>query len=482
MRTLWGTRHQEHPLGFRQLLMTAFAVAFPNAAIFIVLASMELLGWGTAILCAVLAWVGVAGVLRIYFDDLRRVARYATALRDKFRGTPPQHLFFGAASELSSLYTQITNAFRERIAHLEAQTSTDAEILDHLPNPVVMVNRQRVVTGFNQAARGLFHNLETGRDLTRYIRDPILLDAFDDVAGEREQMKHAEFVLASDAHRHFDVLTARLPAATGDRNFVLSFSDLTELRKLEQMRADFATDAGHELRTPLSVLLGFIETLEGPAKDDPDALHQFLPVMRDQGQRMQHLIEDLLSLARIELNEHTPPSDDCDIGKIIDKVAQTLAMKAEAKGMEIKISCDLDNTEIVGEEKEMTQVFVNLVENAIKYGHPKTSIDVSITLAKNTPGALARYRHDRVLAVAVRDHSDGIAREHLPRLTERFYRVDTARSRAVGGTGLGLAIVKHLVQRHRGTMIIDSEQGVGSVFTVYLPAKASDNIRTLHRA
>ena len=197
---------------------------------------------------------------------------------------------------------------------------------------------------------------------------------------------------------------------------------------------------------------------------------------------MQHLIEDLLSLARIELNEHTPPSDDCDIGKIIDKVAQTLAMKAEAKGMEIRISCDLDNTEIVGEEKEMTQVFVNLVENAIKYGHPKTSIDVSITLAKNTPGALARYRHDRVLAVAVRDHSDGIAREHLPRLTERFYRVDTARSRAVGGTGLGLAIVKHLVQRHRGTMIIDSEQGVGSVFTVYLPAKASDNIRKLHTA
>lgn len=469
-------------MGFRQLLITALAVAIPNAAIFIVLASMELLGWGTAILCAVLAWGGVAGVLRIYFGDLRRVARYATALRDKFRGTPPQHLSFGAAAELSSLYTQITNAFRERIAHLEAQTSTDAEILDHLPNPVVMVNRQRVVTGFNQAARGLFHNLETGRDLTRYIRDPILLDAFDDVANEREQMKHAEFILASDAHRHFDVLTARLPAATGDRNFVLSFSDLTELRKLEQMRADFATDAGHELRTPLSVLLGFIETLEGPAKDDPDALRQFLPVMRDQGQRMQHLIEDLLSLARIELNEHTPPSGDCDVCQIVGKVAETLVMKANAKGMTIRVERNIENTEIVGDEKELTQVFVNLVENAIKYGHADTTIDVVISLAKNPPGALARFRHDRIIAVAIRDHSDGIAREHLPRLTQRFYRVDTARSRAVGGTGLGLAIVKHLVQRHRGTMLIESEEGVGSVFTVYLPAKASDNIRTLHRA
>ena len=248
------------------------------------------------------------------------------------------------------------------------------------------------------------------------------------------------------------------------------------------MRADFATDAGHELRTPLSVLLGFIETLEGPAKDDPDALAQFLPVMRDQGLRMQHLIEDLLSLARIELNEHTPPSEDCDVGKIIGKVAETLAMKADAKGMKIRVDHALDNTEIVGDEKELTQVFVNLVENAIKYGHPDTDVEVSITLAKTPPGALARFRHDRIMAVAIRDHSDGIAREHLPRLTERFYRVDTARSRAVGGTGLGLAIVKHLVQRHRGTMIIDSEQGVGSVFTVYLPAKADNNIRKLHSA
>ncbi|HAI30323.1 MAG TPA: two-component sensor histidine kinase, partial [Thalassospira sp.] len=448
-------------MGFRQLILTALAVAFPVAIVFIVLASMGQLGVGTAILSAVLSFVGVAAMLRIYFGDLRRVARYATDLRDQYKGTPPQHISFSAASELSSLYTQIAAAFRDRIALLEAQTSTDAEILDHLPNPVVMVNRQRVVTGFNRAANGLFHNLETGRDLTRFIRDPILLDAFDDVANNRETMKHAEFVLASDAHRHFDVLTARLPAAAGDRNFVLTFSDLTELRKLEQMRADFATDAGHELRTPLSVLLGFIETLEGPAKDDPDALNQFLPVMRDQAQRMQHLIEDLLSLARIELNEHTPPSENCNVGKIIGKVAESLAMKAQDKGMNIRVTSTLDDTDMVGEEKELTQVFVNLVENAIKYGHTNSDVEVSISLAQNPPGALARFRHDRIMAVAIRDHSDGIAREHLPRLTERFYRVDTARSRAVGGTGLGLAIVKHLVQRHRGTMQIESEQGVG---------------------
>lgn len=469
-------------MGFRQLILTALAVAFPVAIVFIVLASMGQLGVGTAILSAVLSFVGVAAMLRIYFGDLRRVARYATDLRDQYKGTPPQHISFSAASELSSLYTQIASAFRDRIALLEAQTSTDAEILDHLPNPVVMVNRQRVVTGFNRAANGLFHNLETGRDLTRFIRDPILLDAFDDVANNRETMKHAEFVLASDAHRHFDVLTARLPAAAGDRNFVLTFSDLTELRKLEQMRADFATDAGHELRTPLSVLLGFIETLEGPAKDDPDALNQFLPVMRDQAQRMQHLIEDLLSLARIELNEHTPPSENCNVGKIIGKVAESLAMKAQDKGMNIRVTSTLDDTDMVGEEKELTQVFVNLVENAIKYGHTNSDVEVSISLAQNPPGALARFRHDRIMAVAIRDHSDGIAREHLPRLTERFYRVDTARSRAVGGTGLGLAIVKHLVQRHRGTMQIESEQGVGSVFTVYLPAKTGDNVRKLHSA
>ncbi|OKH87315.1 ATP-binding protein [Thalassospira sp. TSL5-1] len=469
-------------MGFRQLLATAFALNIPPTAILVLLAASDQIAWGLAIIAAGASWLGIVGLLRIYFKDLRAVARYAATLRDHFRGTPPQRLTFEAAAELSSLYTQISTAFRERILTLEAQTSTDAEILDHLPNPVIMVNRQRTVTGFNQAAKSLFHNLETGYDLTRFIRDPILLDAFDTVSSGRRKMQHTEFVLSSDAQRHFDVLTAHLPAETGNRNFVLSFSDLTELRKVEQMRADFAADAGHELRTPLSVLLGFIETLEGPAKDDPDALGQFLPVMRDQAQRMQSLVEDLLSLARIELNEHTPPSNDCDVSTIIDKVAMALKVKADAKNMTIRVTSSLENTHTIGEEKELIQVFQNLIENAIKYGHQDSTVDVKLDLAKNPPAALARYRHSRIMAVSVCDQSDGIAREHLPRLTERFYRVDTARSRAVGGTGLGLAIVKHLVQRHRGTMTIDSEVGKGSVFTVYLPAQIGDNVHKLHRA
>ncbi|MFH1805762.1 MAG: ATP-binding protein [Pseudomonadota bacterium] len=469
-------------MGFQQLLLTASTLSFPAAAILTVLAAAGQIGWGLAVMTCAAIWLGVAGILRLYFGDLRRVARYAAQLRDEFRGTPPPDLSFSAAAELSSLYSQIASAFRDRIALLEAQTSTDAEILDHLPNPVVMVNRLRVVTGFNQAARALFHNLETGKDLTRYIRDPILLDAFDDVSSGRHSLKHTEFVLAADAHRHFDVLTASLPSVAGDRNYVLSFSDLTELRKVEQMRADFAADAGHELRTPLSVLLGFIETLEGPAKDDPDALHQFLPVMRDQAQRMQHLVEDLLSLSRIELNEHTPPSGDCNISAVIERVTTGLKVKADAKNMTIRVTSTLDNPVTIGEDKELIQVFQNLIDNAVKYGHAGTEVEIEIAMAKNPPAALARFRHPRIMAVSVRDHSDGIAREHLPRLTERFYRVDNARSRAVGGTGLGLAIVKHLVQRHRGTMTIDSEQGVGSVFTVYLPARTGDNVRKLHSA
>lgn len=469
-------------MGFRQLLGTAFALSIPAFAILALLAALDQITWGLAIITMAGIFLGVAGIWRLYFADLRRVAAYAASLRENFRGTPPQNLTFEAASELSSLYTQITAAFRDRIHHLEAETSTDAEILDHLPNPVVMVNRSRTVTGYNQAAKSLFHHLETGSDLTRYIRDPQLLDAFEDVASGQQDLKHTEFILASDAQRHFDVLTARLPAQAGNRNFVLSFSDLTELRKVEQMRADFAADAGHELRTPLSVLLGFIETLEGPAKGDPDALDQFLPVMRDQAQRMQHLVEDLLSLAKIELNEHTPPSGDCEVAAIIEKVSKGLKVKADAKDMNIRITSDLSDTSTVGEEKELVQVFQNLIDNAVKYGHANTDVEIDIRLAKNPPAALARFRHNRIMAVSIRDHSDGIAREHLPRLTERFYRVDTARSRAVGGTGLGLAIVKHLVQRHRGTMTIDSEQGKGSVFTVYLPAKTGDNIRKLHTA
>ena len=262
------------------------------------------------------------------------------------------------------------------------------------------------------------------------------------------------------------------------RMVILTLNDITALRRSEQMRADFIANASHELRTPLSSLMGFIETLRGPARDDQEAQERFLSIMHDQASRMTRLVNDLLSLSRIELDEHMPPSDRVDVLNSLRNVIASLELKAASRRIRLTLEAPSGPTPaVIGDEDQLTQVFQNLVSNAIKYTREDTEVTVSVTLADGAavgaPG-IARLpgRKDdsrSVVAVAVRDRGDGIARTHLPRLTERFYRVDAARSRAMGGTGLGLAIVKHIVNRHRGRLSIESEVGAGSTFTVYLP-------------
>ena len=233
------------------------------------------------------------------------------------------------------------------------------------------------------------------------------------------------------------------------------------------MRADFIANASHELRTPLTTLTGFIETLRGPAREDAEARERFLAIMHEQAARMIRLVEDLLSLSRIELNEHVMPQGRVALGPLLRHLADTLELRAGEHGMGIQLDLPPDLPEVLGDRDELAQVFQNLVDNGIKYG--RAGSDITVVAAT---GARPSYSGDSggspFVSVAVRDCGEGIAREHLPRLTERFYRVDTARSREMGGTGLGLAIVKHILNRHRGFLDIQSTPGTGSVFTVFL--------------
>jgi len=269
-----------------------------------------------------------------------------------------------------------------------------------------------------------------------------------------------EFDLGSPIERHLSARIDPLPARTEDGVVLLvSLHDLTAVKRAEQMRADFVANASHELRTPLSTLVGFIETLQGPAADDEDARIKFLGIMQQQASRMARLVEDLLSLSRIEMNEHLPPTAPVAVANVLRHVGQTLEMKAAARGMSIDYDIADEQAKVVGDADELAQLFQNLIDNAIKYSKPDTAITIAL-------GASKRYRDG--FAIQVRDRGEGIPRTHLPRLTERFYRVDTARSREMGGTGLGLAIVKHIINRHRGQLEIDSEMGEGTVFTVHL--------------
>jgi two-component system phosphate regulon sensor histidine kinase PhoR len=242
---------------------------------------------------------------------------------------------------------------------------------------------------------------------------------------------------------------------------IVTLHDITALKLAEQMRADFVANAGHELKTPLASLVGFIETLLGAARDDTAARERFLGIMRGEAGRMTRLVDDLLSLSRIELNEHVAPTSQVTLPPLIDQVADALELRAAERGMRLVLAVPDELPDVYGDEDELAQVFQNLIDNAIKYGKPQTEITVTARLDRR-PAANSLVR------IAVADGGEGIPSEHLPRLTERFYRVDTARSRELGGTGLGLAIVKHILNRHRGRLEIASTLGVGSTFTVCL--------------
>jgi two-component system, OmpR family, phosphate regulon sensor histidine kinase PhoR len=288
-----------------------------------------------------------------------------------------------------------------------------------------------------------------------------------------EAARIVEFTLTAPVERQLRARFARIDRPSLDGAVaVMTLHDVTELKRTEQMRADFIANASHELRTPLATLTGFIETLRGPARDDAEARERFLAIMGGQATRMTRLVEDLLSLSRIELNEHVLPQGRVALAPLLQHLAETLELRAAERDMRIALTLPPDLPDVQGDRDELAQLFQNLLDNAIKYGRAGSEISVGAEAAQ--PAAVGRERRPpNVVSIAVRDHGEGIAREHLPRLTERFYRVDTARSREMGGTGLGLAIVKHIVNRHRGFLEIDSIPGEGSVFTVSLRPHAS---------
>jgi two-component system phosphate regulon sensor histidine kinase PhoR len=241
---------------------------------------------------------------------------------------------------------------------------------------------------------------------------------------------------------------------------LMTFHDLTPLRRVEEMRADFVANASHELRTPLAALSGFIDTLQGPAKEDAKARERFLGIMQAQAKRMARLIDDLMSLSRIELSLHLQPQAVIDLAGVVDTARDLLSPLAGEQGIAIDIKREAPALKVRGDRDELLRVFENLIENALKYGASGKRVEV--TLRAEAGEAL----------IGVRDFGPGIAPEHLPRLTERFYRVDTERSRQQGGTGLGLALVKHILARHRGRLTIESRPGEGALFTARIPLAA----------
>ena len=354
---------------------------------------------------------------------------------------------------------------------LPARHAVAEALLANIPDPVILVDRRVVVMEANPAARRLLPGLKLRHPLSFFLRAPDILDGIEEVLRTGSGLT-VDYVARLPTERAFAVQIGALPMpdgpGAGEPNIVLFLRDLTEARRLETMRVDFVANASHELRTPLSALLGFIETLQGPARDDVRAREQFLGIMRTQAQRMTRLIDDLLSLSRIELREHVAPTQVLDLARIARQLVEMQAPLARERGITLSAEASDAPMLVLGERDELQRVVENLVENAMKYGGSGGIVTVSLHRIAAGDG-----RPDRI-ELRVTDAGPGIAPEHIPRLTERFYRVDVASSRQQGGTGLGLAIVKHTLNRHRGRLSIESELGAGTTVRVTLPEYRPD--------
>ena len=371
-------------------------------------------------------------------------------------------------------------------------------MIDNLADPILLVSGSdpgdfgdRKYVYANAVARDLLRLQREEGPLTTAMRAPEVLAAVEEVLFSGVATE-ADWHSRGAQERFWRVRIAPLPSPGGGgdsgappRLALLTFHDDTEVRRSESTRADFLANASHELRTPLASLAGFVETLRGHARDDADARDRFLGIMHGQAERMRHLIDDLMSLSRIELTEHIRPSGKLDLAAAIVDVIDALSPQAVQRRVTFDLDLPTDGPAFaVGERDQIVQVAQNLIENAIKYTSPGGVVSVSVELAPDARTAAApcesshfqfslltpdRASGQSYVVLRVQDRGGGIARNHLPRLTERFYRVEGQKGRERPGTGLGLAIVKHIVNRHRGGMAVESALGAGSIFSVYIP-------------
>ena len=336
--------------------------------------------------------------------------------------------------------------------------------LEAVPLPAVLVDQTERFIAANVAGSTLLGPNMVGRHFATVLRQPLVTSAIESCLLDRAPRKTRHLSNDGAQDTTFEVSLRYVPGigAVNGGAILICFEDITDREQASLMRRDFVANVSHELRTPLTALMGFIETLRGPAREDADARDRFLTIMEGEANRMNRLVGDLLSLNRVESEERVRPRKRIDLTTQLESTIKSLGLLAENGGVQLHLETPDEPVEIPADPDQIQQVFTNLIVNAVKYGGTEARVVVT---------KVDRDRALRAPAVRVQviDNGPGIDSVHLPRLTERFYRVDNHRSREMGGTGLGLAIVKHIVSRHRGRLRAESELGNGTVFTVILP-------------
>lgn len=340
------------------------------------------------------------------------------------------------------------------------QLTASSVLIEALPQPVLIVDSGGIVQAANPAGRELFGAKIVGAPIRAHLRQAEVASMLDDVLGGAREGS-ASFVSNQSSRETVWRVIARHAA---EDLLVLSLTDISDIETAEAQRRDFVANVSHELRSPLTVLAGFIETLQGPAGEDAAARTEFLGIMAEEAERMSGLVADLLSLSRVEAVEKIRPRTPVSIEMVLKATLAALRPQIEAAGVEVDLRLPEHLPDIPGDHDQLVQVFHNLIENGVKYGGSGGRLEITVQPPMAAPGF-----DTPILRVGIRDFGEGIDPIQIPRLTERFYRVDKARSRERGGTGLGLAIVKHILNRHRGRLVIRSAPGEGATFDALLP-------------
>jgi two-component system phosphate regulon sensor histidine kinase PhoR len=432
--------------------------------------------WATGLASATEAFVGMLGALVIagllawwrhrqlvplvaWLERLRIGRSVTGAVPDSFLYRQLPHPLLAIERETQNLRRQVA-----------ASDQLQRALVDAITDPVLVVDGRGYVRLANPAAERHFADKLTDQPLGRFLRDPAILAAIDS-AIRANVSSTVSFSPPLDRTRRYTCGIQPMLTREGDAAAVLSLRETSEQVAIERMRSDFIANASHELRTPLTALAGFVETLKGPAKNDPDAQAMFLDTMDAEASRMTRLIDDLLSLSKLEADVHRPPSEDVDLADVVALAISGLEPQLRKNATVVEARMEDGPLQVRGDADQLQQLVANLIDNASKYGRPGAPVVVDVARLSPAGDEAGPLSGRTAIRLTVIDQGDGIAPEHLPRLTERFYRVDKSRSRRAGGTGLGLAISKHIIRRHGGHLNVESDLGIGSRFSVFIPAR-----------
>jgi len=464
-------KNEERQIPFTMLMKGTSIIILAPAMLLAILVIRNEIDLETAYYGMIFVFVVSIIFVRPYIANLSSLTYYVRQLSLDKKASAPDLSFLNNVEELSAAVEQLHISWGTRKRQLETALAESKILIDSLPDMIFMVDKKQKVIRTNSRAKTVLGGKYFDKSISEII-DNEEISALITMVLEDGEGRNSEVTFDRPTFSTYFVRIERFPVySQGGIAIIIVLHDITKQKETERMLSDFVANASHEIRTPLTSIMGFIETLQTSAKDDKEVRDKFLGIMASQAERMSKLVSGLLSISQLERNINTKPTGTVNITHLLREAQAYMSITADEKDITINLDIKHEIKSIIGDMGELSQVIENLLSNAIKYGRHGSIITIRAGLVKNTFDNIANLRKSsKILSIEFVDEGEGIRKDHIPRLTERFYCVDQARTRKIGGTGLGLSIVHYIIERHKGALLIESEVGVGSKFTVLLSA------------